>query len=155
MLGFFFITGDLKDCCSYVNRHYCETSDLTVICLFFTYFLAYWPNFVAWTCLQMWQIVLCHSVLSVFADKKKKSLTMWAAGRFFFHIMPIFSVAVINEWPQRFYRKKKENMIICTELYTQTNKCDAYSGTPLICFQNHVQVPKVKHSSAENQHLTQ
>lgn len=23
---FFFITGDLKDCCSYVNRCYCETS---------------------------------------------------------------------------------------------------------------------------------
>ena len=26
----FFITGDLKDCCSYVNRSYCETSVFTV-----------------------------------------------------------------------------------------------------------------------------
>lgn len=30
MFYVFFITGDLKDCCSYVNRSYCETSVFTV-----------------------------------------------------------------------------------------------------------------------------
>lgn len=43
VLWVFFITGDLKDCCSYVNRSYCETSVFTVnvICLFFLLLLLY------------------------------------------------------------------------------------------------------------------
>lgn len=68
VLMFFFITGDLKDCCSYVNRSYCETSVFTVnvICLFLSSFT-----------LQLLFFMLCNTDFKVSSNPQSHLATFF------------------------------------------------------------------------------
>lgn len=204
MFYVFFITGDLKDCCSYVNRSYCETSVFTVnvIWLLLLYscfyhalqhwfhsffFLPIWlgpfvivkeeiyylislKTLISWSLIGqnlLFQIA-CYGekhyfvILLIFINAGLRYLlikhnTVWAAGSFFhdgllihFILKTMFLVTIINDWLTRVSLSVFLSKCNCTICDYTNKKSDAYSGTLLVCCRNHVQVPRVKHSSLEN-----
>lgn len=120
---YIYITGDLKDCCSYVNRSYCENSVFTVnvICFFLTlrYFhtLQHWlQSSSEWIAPQpffnrrhnhhsspesWWESLLFPELLLLTEHHV-------AAGR-------VFDGLVFKLWPTEFREREITNVLLCDE----------------------------------------
>lgn len=82
----FFITGDLKDCCLYVNRRYCETSVFTVnvIWLLLLYSCFYHALQHWFQRFSVFPILLSPFLImkeEIFADWPKKLISWTLIGR--------------------------------------------------------------------------